>query len=152
MVVEDLLSGPRVCGRVSGPVLVTFPLMRRGSAAAGGSLVNSLAIRPNPRKDSVPHSSESFSRAGSVGVDFTANVQAPSPQVTSISSNWGGKKKKRWPTSPTKTGRADGGWQCTSRSCKFTSKPAALSASRSEATNRPAMGSFTWELAPHRDV
>ena len=40
MVVEDLLSGPWVCGRVSGPVLVTFPLMRRGSAAAGGSLVN----------------------------------------------------------------------------------------------------------------
>ena len=40
MVVEDLISGPWVCGRVSGPVLVTFPLMRRGSAAAGGSLVN----------------------------------------------------------------------------------------------------------------
>ena len=42
MVVEDLLSGPWVCGRVSGPVLVTFPLMRRGSAAAGGSLVNKM--------------------------------------------------------------------------------------------------------------
>ena len=40
MVVENLISGPWVCGRVSGPVLVTFPLMRRGSAAAGGSLVN----------------------------------------------------------------------------------------------------------------
>ena len=40
MVVEDLISGPWVCGRVSGPVLVTFSLMRRGSAAAGGSLVN----------------------------------------------------------------------------------------------------------------
>ena len=40
MVVEDLISGPWVCGRVSGPVRVTFPLMRRGSAAAGGSLVN----------------------------------------------------------------------------------------------------------------
>ena len=40
MVVEDLINGPWVCGRVSGPVLVTFPLMRRGSAAAGGSLVN----------------------------------------------------------------------------------------------------------------